>query len=318
MKVLIFEWLCGGGLWIDQIESGGLLNLRPSMMEQGQAMLRAVSEDFRQAGHEVAILQDARRPPASDAISRVWPVGGLDELKSAMLTATGECDRVILIAPETDGCLLRCCDWLEPYRDRVLSPDREFIRLTSSKHETASWLQARGVQVPQGEIFDTVTEETKLNLNRPLVIKPNDGAGSESVQFVDLESPIPDIPHHGTFRIEEFISGRPVSVSVLCGSFTNEFLPPTGQQFDRQPFGHYIGTQFPLAADLSARAGRLARAAVDALPPTRGYIGIDMVLSDQDPTLDVVIEVNPRLTMSYVRLREVVPFNIAERWVMLQ
>ena len=60
------------------------------------------------------------------------------------------------------------------------------------------------------------------------------------------------------------------------------------------------------------RAHRLVLEAIECLPPLRGYIGFDLVLGDGDGSgRDVVIEVNPRLTTSYVGLREVSRPNLA-------
>jgi predicted ATP-grasp superfamily ATP-dependent carboligase len=54
-------------------------------------------------------------------------------------------------------------------------------------------------------------------------------------------------------------------------------------------------------------------AAVECLPPTVGYVGIDLVLGPAaDGSEDVVIEVNPRLTTSYVGLRRLLRNNLAE------
>ena len=45
-------------------------------------------------------------------------------------------------------------------------------------------------------------------------------------------------------------------------------------------------------------------AAIEALPEPTGYLGIDLVLGpDPGGADDVVIEINPRLTTSYVGLR---------------
>jgi predicted ATP-grasp superfamily ATP-dependent carboligase len=67
-----------------------------------------------------------------------------------------------------------------------------------------------------------------------------------------------------------------------------------------------------LAEPLTRRAQRLAVAAVAALPPTVGYVGVDLVLGEADDGRDdVVIEVNPRLTTSYVGLRRLVRGNLA-------
>jgi len=52
-----------------------------------------------------------------------------------------------------------------------------------------------------------------------------------------------------------------------------------------------------------------ARVAVGALPGLRGHVGVDLVVA---PDRCVVIEVNPRLTTSYVGLRRALRANLAE------
>jgi predicted ATP-grasp superfamily ATP-dependent carboligase len=88
----------------------------------------------------------------------------------------------------------------------------------------------------------------------------------------------------------------------------------------------YLGGAGPLPPDKSARARSLAVRAVSAVlqstdepvqrcefgeqPPIAAYFGVDLVLAD-DPASDVVIEINPRLTTSYVGLRQLVDGNLA-------
>jgi predicted ATP-grasp superfamily ATP-dependent carboligase len=53
-------------------------------------------------------------------------------------------------------------------------------------------------------------------------------------------------------------------------------------------------------------------AAVAALPLSQGYVGVDLVLGQaEDGSGDRVIEVNPRLTTSYVGLRALARANLA-------
>jgi len=68
----------------------------------------------------------------------------------------------------------------------------------------------------------------------------------------------------------------------------------------------------PLAPHLAERAVRLGRRAVAALPEPAGYLGVDVVLGTAcDGRSDVVVEVNPRLTTSYVGLRAAAAVNLA-------
>ena len=74
----------------------------------------------------------------------------------------------------------------------------------------------------------------------------------------------------------------------------------------------YRGGKLPLEAPLDARARRIALAAIAALPEPRGYLGVDLVLGEADDgSADRVIEINPRLTTSYVGLRALARSNLA-------
>jgi predicted ATP-grasp superfamily ATP-dependent carboligase len=64
---------------------------------------------------------------------------------------------------------------------------------------------------------------------------------------------------------------------------------------------------------LAERAMRLGQRTVAALTGLRGYVGVDLVLGDAaDGSRDWVIEVNPRLTTSYVGLRALARTNLAD------
>jgi predicted ATP-grasp superfamily ATP-dependent carboligase len=52
---------------------------------------------------------------------------------------------------------------------------------------------------------------------------------------------------------------------------------------------------------------------VDCVPGLLGYVGVDVTLGDtKDGSRDFAIEINPRLTTSYVGLRAISRTNLAE------
>jgi hypothetical protein len=53
----------------------------------------------------------------------------------------------------------------------------------------------------------------------------------------------------------------------------------------------------------------LAQSALALLPGLQGYVGVDLVLSGSDAWL---IEINPRLTTSYIGLRQLIQLNLAQ------
>jgi predicted ATP-grasp superfamily ATP-dependent carboligase len=228
-------------------------------------------------------------------------------LPKRLLEQAEFCDWVLLIAPESDACLLRCCQWIEPLDHKLISPDLQFVRLAADKQLTLEHLARSHIPVPPGgRLSELSTHQSAIGL--PAVVKPIDGAGSERVQLIENWAAIEDLGHWDNWRVESYVPGYAVSVSVLCGNQQFKLLPPTGQQFDREPFGNYIGSIYPLPAVIADRASELAARVMRAMPITRGYLGIDLVVPDPKDYPDlpaVVIEVNPRLTMSYIRLSQI-------------
>lgn len=318
MKLGVFEWLTGGGCWLDQTLLATDDPYSSSLLVQGRQMRDALAIDLAQAGYEILVLHDDRLTSSLEIENRVQQltVSKESNLKMVLLDWAHDCDGVFLIAPETGGRLLRVRQWLQEASMNVMSPDADFIRLTSDKYSTSLRLARHGVPVPKccrSKNPAKLLNDRRIRL--PLVAKPVDGAGSDGVRLISDAHDLTDLAKENDLMFEEFVPGISVSVSVLHFGHSFELLPPTKQQFDSSPFGAYIGAEYPLEAKLADRASALATKVVQALPPTRGYFGIDLVLGDHVDSIDYVIEVNPRLTMSYLKLREVCDFNIANRLI---
>jgi ATP-grasp domain len=65
----------------------------------------------------------------------------------------------------------------------------------------------------------------------------------------------------------------------------------------------------PFEHPLRVKAFDAAKRLVESFEGLRGYIGVDLVFSEDTAH---VLEVNPRLTTSYVGLRKVANFNVAQ------
>ena len=107
--------------------------------------------------------------------------------------------------------------------------------------------------------------------------------------------------------------GLAASVAFLCGASGRVPLVPCQQRISEDGRMRYRGGRLPLAAGLAERAVALADRALAALPTAQGYLGVDLVLG-RDPAggEDAVIEINPRITSSYVGLRAAAKSNLAE------
>jgi predicted ATP-grasp superfamily ATP-dependent carboligase len=157
----------------------------------------------------------------------------------------------------------------------------------------------------------TAADAAKLPTG-PLVRKPIDGAGSWHVCLTHRAELAAWLDGSQDICVQAFCPGRPASVVGLCGGRQPELLPPCWQWLEPPTFA-YRGGEVIVAGELAERARRLASRALAALPATRGYVGVDLVLGEPpDGSRDVVIEVNPRLTTSYVGLRQLATSNLAE------
>ncbi len=220
-------------------------------------------------------------------------------------------DRVLLIAPESDGILLDLHDEVYRVRSRTLGPSRAAIVLTSDKLALASHWREQGIPTP-----DTTDRLPTQNETFPVVWKPRDGAGSAHTyllrdgialtQALQCEQSLPMI-------LQEHVPGRAASVAFLCGPREIVSLTPAFQLLTDDGRFQYRGGELPIPPELAARAVLLASRAVACVPGLLGFVGVDLVLGDEeDGSRDFAIEINPRLTTSYVGLRGLADFNLAQ------
>jgi predicted ATP-grasp superfamily ATP-dependent carboligase len=281
--------------------AGGDEQSRPaqSLLAEGKAMLDAVTADFRSvSGVVVVTITDA-----------------------SFESLAAKSDYTLVIAPECDGRLEELAREAVNGGGRLLGPSPDAIRLTADKLMLARRWEAHGVATPQTWL--RIEEPT----HRPLVIKPRDGAGSQSIRlwaggarsgsegetFNDPRDVALASASGSTDRpliAQAYIHGFAASVAFLIGPRSLTPLIPCAQHLSTDGRFQFQGGRLPIEPHLAERAIRIATAAVLCVPGLAGYVGVDVILGDDGR--DWAIEINPRLTTSYVGLRALANFNIAE------
>jgi len=301
MRILVYEWSCSGGLTgpdappdVDHAE----------LCAEGLAMFRALLADAcRDPGLEVTAVVDAARPvPLPAGVCRC-PVPAGAEVET-LVAAAAQADVSVVVAPETDGLLSRRVAAVRATGSVVVAPDASFIALAADKQAAIQALAAAGVPVPAGRAVEAGAA-WPAGFIRPAVRKPRDGVGGIDLAVVRRDAPVPPPALHPA-RIEALAEGLPVGVACLCGPRRCLPLAPLEQRFAAGPGSRYLGGE-PLVDRAAARraatlAGR-AVAAVDRAAGGRalGWVGVDMILGNRaDGRADRVLEVNPRLTSSFV------------------
>ncbi len=305
MQIFIFEFFSGGGLDTSASEM-----LASPLLAEARSMIAALTADFcGLSSVRVVSTRDARLSPFHPVDCGVIEVAG--DVSQVVRKMVAESDWTVLITPEQDGELWKLAKLVESAGGRLLSPNSTFIGIASSKQATAEALAWASVPVPWGMVL-AVGEPVPTGMQFPVVIKPIDGCGSQGVRLVRDADEYARSFTGQAMRVEEYVAGLPVSVSLLCGPAGWHALPACEQRLTPDGRFEYLGGRLPLETQLDNRARRLAMRAMGALPATTGYVGFDLVLGHAaDGSGDRVIEVNPRLTTSYVGLRAASQRNLA-------
>jgi predicted ATP-grasp superfamily ATP-dependent carboligase len=307
MHVFLYEWITGGGL----VNEAG--RLPASLLVEGSAMVTALAADFAAInGATVTVLRDARLFDLALPDCEIIEIHSAVDRQQELQRLAAAADWTLIVAPEFDGILRSTVTAARNANGRLLNATDDFIALASDKHRTAERLRASGVPAPAGQILEADEEKLPLDFAYPGVLKPRDGAGSQHTLLVSGPGDEP-APYPWQRRLERFCPGRAASVGVLCGDAGMFPLPPCWQHLSADERFTYRGGSTIQEGHLAQRARSLALHALTALPPAHGYVGVDIVLgAAPNGGEDSVIEVNPRVTTSYVGLRAIVEQNLAE------
>jgi hypothetical protein len=174
--------------------------------------------------------------------------------------------------------------------------------------------------VPTPYVVDPLEPFDPIAIPFPAVWKPRFGAGSQATFLIRDVDDIPRLEDRrraegwsGEMILQAYVPGRAVSVAFLASTGALVSLPAVEQHLSTDERFHYLGGRSPLPEPLDRRARALAERAARCVEGLHGWFGVDLVLGDtEDGSGDAVIEINPRLTTSYVGLRRLAHFNLAE------
>ncbi|MCS7161525.1 MAG: ATP-grasp domain-containing protein [Gemmatales bacterium] len=292
--IFLYEYACAIGP-----ES----QLPESICIEGRAMRDALAEDLVRAGWEVILLDH---------------VSGTEEYHH-FEQCLRKADAAWIIAPEIDRILVTRCQWVEAAGVPLLGTSSETLSWLTDKWQQFLILRQNGVPVPPS------TLEPPGDLDMTYIRKPRYGAGACDIQIWPSAWAPPQVTpmrsEHTTssfgtvpnYLWQRYVPGQAASIACLCGPGQQVLLRAAAQRIDPENNFRYCGGYLPLPAPLELRTKRLAKLALAALPSLRGYIGMDLVLGPSpDGSEDYIIEINPRLTTSYLGQRALCEQNLAE------
>jgi tyramine---L-glutamate ligase len=300
VRIFVYEHITGGGC------AGNALPA--ALLPEATMMLRSLAHDLRAiAGVELSGLRDARVVHAAgDWNERVvdgpaaWG-DGFDALVRAS-------DAVWLIAPETDRVLERLSARVLAAGKTLLGSAPQAIAVAASKLETAAALRRANVAVVP------TLRPNEADLHGPCVVKPDDGCGCEGTfrwpSLSGARAWIRAQPKPERFVVQPYAVGEPLSLSVIAAPAGAVLLSVNRQRIElRDEAFLFDGCEVNVSMEGVDELAQLAERTVAAIAGLWGYVGIDFLLTESGP---IVLEVNPRLTTSYVGLHAALGVNPAQ------
>ena len=196
--------------------------------------------------------------------------------------------------------------------------------LASDKLPLAAWLHERSIPTPETLPFNPADRQSEVRWSRATIIKRRDGAGSQDMFLVrdgfdlwNARHELGRLHEPETFIQQPFIAGKALSVTLLIAEdgLVLEVFPVAVQHLSDDGHFKYRGGRIPadISLDSSLAAQHLAERACRAFSGLTGYVGCDLVLPLDRPLEPVLIEINPRLTSSYLGYRQLTDDNIPAR-----
>ncbi|GAI71357.1 unnamed protein product, partial [marine sediment metagenome] len=240
-----------------------------------------------------------------------------------------------IIAPEFSNILYNLTKIAKDNKKIVLSVDLEGIWLGTSKLKTYNFFLENKVNTPQTyaipfkKKFDLEFVLQKFNkLGCPVIIKPEDGVGSESIFYFENKAQIihffedsnEKLDQSRNYILQEYIDGKDLSVSIINGVSSkkpdamNQIILSINAQIikfkDSVNDSIYLGGFTPVV-DYKVLKDRLEKILKSMdLSSFRGYFGIDFI--EKADNSIYFIEINPRLTTSYIGIRNILGYNPLE------
>ena len=300
MKVFICEFITGGGLYREL--------LPPSLLTEGELMRDAVLQDFSQIENLETVVTCDARLDAPIAAHLVHIVDVEQDVWALWEQCIASVDAVLLIAPETNGALERLSKLAEKLGKLVLGSSSAGVKLAGDKWSSYQMFIAHDIPTLNTYLANALPDL----MDGPYVAKSRDGAGCDDMAYFEDKRSLKSWLQIrvNTHIVQPYQKGEAASFSMLCKNGQAYLLSCNRQdiQLVGQHFSYHGGEMNGLS-QYAQKFNVLAQKIARAMPGLAGYVGVDLIVNEDD---FFVLEVNPRLTTSYVALHQACGCNPAQ------
>jgi len=317
MNILVAEYISSGGFVDAEIPS--------ILFPEGFGMLNSVTRDLRHCGHKIIVPLDFRIDNYRSFlyVDEVHLVTTERPLTNSIESLSKKLDAILIIAPEFSGISYNLRKFAEELGIPLLDSSSNATKIASNKVQTEDILKKRGVPIPETVICDfsedlEVIKEKVATIGYPLIFKPIDGVGCGGLSLVTKENQISEailaIKLNSTlnrFIVQKYIEGTSASINCISDG---KYAIPVSFNAQFVTFNSLIGGQSeyeggftPFHHELAEKAKKAIIQFPEYFPGLLGFFGVDIIFTEDEV---VFIEINPRITTSYIGARAAIRENI--------
>ncbi len=307
-KILVFEYFTAGGLLETPVTE--------ELLAEALALLNALLDALRSLkGCELIVLIDSKlnELQLDDGINWQY-VSDQADFYTVLQRELKQVDYVWPIAPETAVILEHISRAVENAGKILLNSNSQAVALCANKLQCSQYLREMDIQTVDSYPFNDFIPD----FSQRWVVKPVDGIACEHTQRIDT------LKQYQAFRqtvqtenfiIQPYMDGQAMSLSCLFKegqawllSCNQQHIVLNDRQFSLK--GCSVNFLFDREDHFQGLINQLA----EAIPGLWGYVGIDFIYLNQQVYL---LEINPRLTTSFIGIQRALGINPAEQVLQL-
>ncbi|PHS24070.1 MAG: hypothetical protein COA83_08715 [Methylophaga sp.] len=312
MKLFVYE----------HITSGALINesLPTSLSHEGNNMLVALINDlFQLPNIELIVLRDYRLLPLATITNyhQCHIIHSYEDFQHYYALALNEADAVLPIAPETDNTLCTIQQSALDNNKQLLASQPHSSKLCGDKYRCYQHLIHHKIASPQTFLASDWSHHN-LTSSTGYIVKPRDGAGCVDTLYFPYAGGLEmwlatQSTALDTLIIQPYIEGHHISLNLLCSDDDCMVLAINQQHIKNKNNQLFFSGSTVNGVDENilnfSDASHIAMRVYQAIAGLWGFIGIDLIVTEN---AILVVDINPRLTSSYVGLANSLTHNPAE------
>jgi len=299
VKVLVFEYITGGGFNKQELPG--------SLAGEGSLMLNALLDNLIRLNRtganslELTVMLDWRLNNSIEANTVI--IRPEHDVTAEFARLVQQADLVWPIAPEFDGILQNLCQIVESSGKVLLTSPSAAVAIVGNKLKTYERLKQHHIAAVPTQLFENAY------LPGEWMIKPIDGVGCEDSYVIDSRQDFERIAEQkSSYIIQPHLQGAKTSLSCLFKQGRGWLVCANLQRFEftnqQYHLADIVVNHHPDPAPYQQLIDKIAH----AFPELWGYVGIDLIENGQI----WVLEINPRLTTSFVGIYNALGVNVAE------